>query len=87
MREKARQEKCVKEVEDFNKCCLDEGIAVVVKCRKENTGLKDCLTKWYHDEEFKQQCTEIYLRERSEYRRTGIGKKQKERQARIANVI
>lgn len=85
MRDKAKGEKCVKEVGEFNKCCVDTGFLMVVKCRKQTNELKECLTKWYNDEEFKQQCTEEYLAERSEYRRTGIGKKQ--RQARIANTI
>ncbi|XP_059052589.1 COX assembly mitochondrial protein homolog [Achroia grisella] len=74
MREKAKIEKCPSEVKEFEKCCKDSSIFMVVKCRKENTSLKDCLTKWYHNEDFKKQCTEEYLKERSEYRRTGIKK-------------
>lgn len=83
MRDKARQEKCIPEVEAFSKCCTDTGILLVAKCRKENSELKACLTKWYNDVGFRQECTEEYLAERSEYRKTGISKKQKE--ARIAN--
>lgn len=78
MREKARSEKCVPEVGEFVKCCKDASLAMVYKCRTENTNLKACLTRWYQDESFRQLCTEEYLKERSEYRRTGIGKKQKE---------
>lgn len=78
MRDKARELKCISEVEAFSKCCVDTGLLMVVKCRKENTDLKACLTKWYNDEGFKQECTEEYLAERSEYRRTGIGKKQRD---------
>jgi len=48
---------------------------MVVACRKENKVLKDCLNKWYQDEEFKNSCKEEYLDERSEFRRTGILKK------------
>lgn len=83
MRDKAREIKCTSEVEAFSKCCAESGLLMVVKCRKENSDLKACLTKWYNDEDFKQECTEEYLAERSEYRRTGIGKKQRE--SRIAN--
>lgn len=83
MRDKARAEKCVAQADAFAKCCLDHGMLVVVKCRKENDELKECLGKWYHDEGFKQVCTEEYLAERSEYRRTGISKKQRE--AMLAN--
>lgn len=79
MRDKAKEDKCIKQVEAFTKCCVDTGFFMVVKCRKENADLKECLTRWYNDEEFKKECTEEYLQERSEYRRTGIGKKDKAR--------
>lgn len=85
MRDKARGEKCIKEVDAFNKCCIDKGLLMVIKCREENSALKECLTKWYNDEVFKQACTEEYLEERTEYRRTGIGKKQRE--ARLPNTV
>ncbi|KAM3965736.1 cmc1 protein [Aphomia sociella] len=74
MREKAKAEKCTDEVKDFEKCCKDSSLFMVVKCRKENSALRDCLTNWYRNEEFKQICTEQYLKERSEYRTTGIKK-------------
>lgn len=85
MRDRAREEKCIKEVDAFNKCCIATGFSMVFRCRKENEELKACLSKWYLDEEFKKECTAEYLAERSEYRRTGIGKKQRE--ARVANTI
>ncbi|KAK7873930.1 hypothetical protein R5R35_012944 [Gryllus longicercus] len=71
MREKARVDNCAIETEAFNKCCKDASLAMVIKCRKENAALKDCLGRWYSNEAFKQQCTEEYLQERSEFRRTG----------------
>lgn len=79
MRDRAKKEKCTAVVADFEKCCKGAGIAMVIKCRKENSALKECLTRWYKDESFVKECTEIYLNERSEYRRTGI--RQKERNA------
>ncbi|XP_017655425.1 COX assembly mitochondrial protein homolog isoform X1 [Nannospalax galili] len=45
MREKAR-ERCSEQVEDFTKCCKDSGILMVIKCRKENSALKGCLTAY-----------------------------------------
>lgn len=39
--------------------------------------MKECLTYWYRNPEFVNKCTEEYLDERSEYRRTGIKKKDK----------
>lgn len=78
MREIAKSEKCVNEVQDFLKCCKESSLSMVIFCRKENDVMKSCLTKWYLDEEFKQRCTNEYLQERSEYRRTGIPQKQKQ---------
>ncbi|NP_001140193.1 COX assembly mitochondrial protein homolog [Bombyx mandarina] len=74
IREKAKQEKCIEEVAQFEKCCKDASLLMVVKCRSPNAALKDCLSNWYNNEEFKKICTEEYLKERSEYRRTGVKK-------------
>ncbi|XP_059475652.1 COX assembly mitochondrial protein homolog [Neocloeon triangulifer] len=75
MRERAKTEKCVAEVKAFTECCSNSSLAMVFSCRKENTALRSCMERWYADEEFKQQCTKIFLDERSEFRRTGLEKK------------
>lgn len=75
MREKAKVEKCFEEVHAFESCCKESSILMVVKCRKPNDELKNCLTKWYQDDVFKKECTEIYLNERADFRRTGLQKK------------
>jgi len=72
MRQRAKTEECLQEVTAFGECCKGSGILMVVKCRKENSAMKDCLQRWYQDEQFRKECEEEYLRERSEYRRTGI---------------
>lgn len=77
MRDIAREEKCFKEVGSFTECCKENNILMVVKCRKENSELKECLTKWYNDAGFKEHCKNLYLEERTEYRRTGIPTKQR----------
>lgn len=79
MRDKAKEEKCAEEVKVFTECCRDRGVLMVVKCRKENDALKKCLTRWYEDEGFKSLCREEYLKERSEFRRTGIRQKETQR--------
>lgn len=79
MRERAKKEKCTEVVGEFEKCCKDSGFSMVWKCQKQNVAMKDCLTEWYRNEQFVQECTDIYLKERSEYRRTGLT--QKERQS------
>lgn len=78
MREKAKVEKCFEEVAAFEGCCKSNSLLMVFSCRNENDTLKNCLAKWYQDEPFKKECTEIYLNERSEFRRTGMQKKHRE---------
>lgn len=78
MREKAKIEKCFEEVAAFESCCKDQSLLMVVTCRQQNEGLKNCLGKWYQDEDFKNECKNIYLEDRSEYRRTGISKKHRD---------
>ncbi|XP_005181999.1 COX assembly mitochondrial protein homolog [Musca domestica] len=75
MRDRAKEIHCTKEVADFQACCKDSGVLMVVSCRKENSHLKECLSKWYKNEAFKEECKQIYLKERSEFRSTGIPKK------------
>nr|CAD7458464.1 unnamed protein product [Timema tahoe] len=77
MREKAKDEKCVEEVKAFTDCCKNSSITMVVKCRTQNSLLKECLTRWYQDEEFKALCRNEYLSERSEFRRTGLQQKRR----------
>lgn len=75
MRDRAKTEKCIAEVKAFEECCKDSSIFMVYKCREQNNILKNCIGNWYKNEQFINECTEIYLNERSEYRRTGLQKK------------
>ncbi|XP_033099466.1 COX assembly mitochondrial protein homolog [Anneissia japonica] len=75
IREKAKI-LCDKEVADFTKCCKESSLAMVYKCRAENSALKECLTK-HIERMFNQTCTQEYLQEREEYRRTGVKQKPK----------
>lgn len=77
MRDKAKELKCGKEVQKFSECCANSGFSMVFSCRAENSILKDCLSRWYADEDFKNMCKEEYLAERAEYRKTGITQKMK----------
>lgn len=74
MREKAKIEKCPQQVQEFEKCCKESSLFMIFSCRKQNSALKGCLTEWYQNDEFRQLCTEQYLKERSEYRRSGVRK-------------
>ncbi|XP_011688195.1 PREDICTED: COX assembly mitochondrial protein homolog [Wasmannia auropunctata] len=77
MRDRVKAEKCVDEVKEFHDCCLNTGILHVVKCRRENDKMQDCMKKWYYNDDFIKECTEQYLDERSEFRKTGVPKKQR----------
>lgn len=48
------------------------------KCKPQTNVLKECMGRWFHDEQFNEECKQIYLDQRSEYRRTGIPKKKRE---------
>ncbi|XP_036614408.1 COX assembly mitochondrial protein homolog isoform X1 [Trichosurus vulpecula] len=74
MRDKAR-ERCSDQVQDFTKCCKDSGFLMVVKCRKENSALKECLIAHYKNPDFYEECKMEYLKEREEFRKTGIPSK------------
>ncbi|XP_068863450.1 LOW QUALITY PROTEIN: COX assembly mitochondrial protein homolog [Aphelocoma coerulescens] len=76
MRDRAK-ELCSDKVQAFilTKCCQETGLLMVVKCRQENTALKDCLVGYYSDPSFYEECKAEYLKQREEYRATGIKKK------------
>ncbi|XP_068791580.1 COX assembly mitochondrial protein homolog isoform X4 [Struthio camelus] len=74
MRERAK-ELCSDKVQAFTKCCKETGLLMVVKCRQENAALKDCLVSYYTDPAFYEECKTEYLKQRAEYRATGIKKK------------
>lgn len=84
MRDRAKEEKCVKEVQEFSTCCKNANIMMAFRCRDVNNALVSCLTKWYNDPAFREECTQEYLKERSEYRRTGIPKPSKRRRATLS---
>lgn len=75
MRRIAQTELCFKELQEFNKCCEKEKLLMGFKCKPENQAMQNCLIGWFKNEDFRQRCTEEYLEERSEYRRTGLTKK------------
>uniref|UniRef100_A0A8D0C4D8 COX assembly mitochondrial protein n=1 Tax=Salvator merianae TaxID=96440 RepID=A0A8D0C4D8_SALMN len=85
MREKAR-ELCAAQVQAFTKCCQNTGFLMVVKCREENSALKECLTNYYKDPAFYEECKVEYLKQREEYRTTGIRRGQKQNQRLPSNL-
>lgn len=71
----------------FGDCAKESGLLLPFLCRKENTIMRACSERWYKDENFVKECTEQYLEERSEYRRTGITKRQKQFANRMAGGL
>lgn len=81
IRDRTKSEKCVAETEEFAKCCKDAGLLMTWKCKAETKTFNECLIRWYKDENLIKECTEQYLKERSEYRRTGIKQKHKKKES------
>ncbi|XP_015212284.1 COX assembly mitochondrial protein homolog isoform X2 [Lepisosteus oculatus] len=74
MREKAK-EYCSEKVDAFSQCCKKSGFLMVLKCREENSALKECLTAYYKDPAFYEECKQEYLKEKEDFQRTGISAK------------
>ncbi|CAF1228582.1 unnamed protein product [Rotaria sp. Silwood1] len=72
IRDRAHREKCHQLIDEFGQCGEKHGAWSFLKCRKEVKAMNDCLAKWFHDENFREECKEIYLTERTHYRETGI---------------
>ncbi|XP_077159582.1 COX assembly mitochondrial protein homolog isoform X2 [Paroedura picta] len=78
MRDKAK-ELCSEKVEAFTKCCQDTGFLMVIKCRKETAAMKECLTLYYKDPAFYEECKAEYLKQREDFRTKGIRPQKKQK--------
>lgn len=81
VRDISKKEKCPDEIQKFEFCAKETGLLMPMKCRRENTVMIECLQKWFEDEEFNLRCKTEYLKERTEYRKTGITKQMREKMA------
>ncbi|KAI1292104.1 COX assembly mitochondrial -like protein [Halotydeus destructor] len=80
MRDRANKEKCLLESEAYAACCKEAGLLMTFKCKPATKELVSCMDKWYKDEDFKKECTAMYLKDRTEYRRSGIAKKMRKKE-------
>ncbi|XP_059165256.1 COX assembly mitochondrial protein homolog [Physella acuta] len=80
MKLKAKKERCADEVRNFGTCAKENGLLLPFKCRSQAKAMEVCLSSAYKDPEFVELCTQEYLQERSEYRRTGIKTKQRKKE-------
>ena len=46
MRDRAKKEKCIKEVSRFSDCCKSSGLLMTFKCKGESDELKKCMDRW-----------------------------------------
>ncbi|CAF3321549.1 unnamed protein product [Rotaria socialis] len=76
VRDRAHREKCHYFIDEFGKCGEQHGFWAVAKCRKEVKAMNECLAKWFNNEKFREECTQVYLDERTQYRETGVHTKQ-----------
>ncbi|KAK7603860.1 hypothetical protein V9T40_003859 [Parthenolecanium corni] len=78
-REIVKNEKCPKEIDEYQNCVLEHGLfKASISCRSEKVALHNCLEFWNDDEELFLRAKKRYLEERSEYRRTGVSKDNRE---------
>ncbi|XP_014781208.1 COX assembly mitochondrial protein homolog isoform X2 [Octopus bimaculoides] len=71
MKEIAKREHCSTEVQSFGECAKQAGLLLTFQCRDKANLLHTCLSNMYKKEEFVERCTQEYLKDRTEYRRTG----------------
>ncbi|CAI9739552.1 Hypothetical predicted protein [Octopus vulgaris] len=55
----------------FGECAKQAGLLLTFQCRDKANLLHTCLSNMYKNEEFVERCTQEYLKDRTEYRRTG----------------
>ncbi|KPL97567.1 COX assembly mitochondrial protein-like protein [Sarcoptes scabiei] len=72
VRERSKNVKCAEYKKAFHQCYLDHPLQMFFMCQKESRAFRDCVEKWFFDKNFNEECKEIYLKHRSEFRKTGI---------------
>ncbi|KAM7427715.1 Mitochondrial aspartate/glutamate carrier protein [Porites harrisoni] len=68
VRERAKA-KCDDLVKAFTQCAKSRTVSVVWACRKENQAMKDCMTHYYQDKDFVEECKEEYLKRREDFQK------------------
>ena len=52
-----------------------KGFFTFYTCRSQVVAMNECLSKYYSDTEFREECKQIYVDRRQKYRATGIMEK------------
>ncbi|KAL3990192.1 Cytochrome c oxidase biogenesis protein Cmc1 like family protein [Acanthocheilonema viteae] len=72
MNERIQRVECREPLEGLARCFRKEGNVIGIrKCQKELKRYEECQLAKFNDPWFRQQITDEYIKERSEYRRTG----------------
>ncbi|KAJ7376367.1 Mitochondrial aspartate/glutamate carrier protein [Desmophyllum pertusum] len=66
VREKSKI-KCDDLVKAFTQCAKKRTVSIVWACRKENQAMKDCMTTYYQDKDFFEECKKEYLKKREDF--------------------
>lgn len=56
-------------VKAFSQCAKGRTVSVVWACRKENQAMKDCLTSYYQNKDFFEECKQEYLKKREDFQK------------------
>ncbi|XP_012946592.1 COX assembly mitochondrial protein homolog [Aplysia californica] len=79
MKATAKSGRCSGVVREFGECAKEKGLMMPFLCRDKARDLEKCLTEAYTDPAFIKACTDQYLEERSEFRRTGVKAKEQKK--------
>ena len=64
---------------EYEECVLRAGLITgPIKCKEQKLKMNDCVTYWHDNEELMARAKQEYLEDRSEYRRTGVCKQNRE---------
>ncbi|KAI1730602.1 COX assembly mitochondrial protein like protein [Ditylenchus destructor] len=73
---------CKETFEEFKQCMIRENrrneFLAFQRCKPTQSVYHKCKLQTFQDPEFRQKVTDEYLKDRSEYRRTGLSAKQRE---------
>ncbi|XP_053210714.1 COX assembly mitochondrial protein homolog [Panonychus citri] len=72
MREIASKNQCKDVTKAFFDCAKEKGILIAPKCNKHRDNLVNCMEYWLNDKDFRKETTIQYLKDRAEYRKTGV---------------
>ncbi|OAF67289.1 COX assembly mitochondrial protein [Intoshia linei] len=68
---------CTTYIKALDKCVYEKNGILAFFCRKEKADFVKCINECYNNKSIIDECTNKYLKERSQYREDGIPRKRK----------